>query len=365
MEKFPKRNFKSINCINFNMKFGIVCKQDDKFLLDSVKNIIALLKRKNHKVELEKTLNTLLKMNEVELQITDMTAKIILAIGDDATILRVFRDIGSKKIPILGISSGMLSFLAETDVNNFEIALKRIEQKKYSIEKRARIAVSVDGKVLPFALNELVISASRGATIVRYTLKVDKELIWRDSADGIIIATPTGSTGYALSAGGPVVSNKSNIFVVIPVCSINHNKPFVVSDNSEVVISEISSPATCEAVVDGKFRFGLDSSTIVIKKADYPALFVRFGRELNSKVFGKLRKRIETADMISKDAPPSAKFIYKILQYEGALTQKEIVRLSLLPSRTVRSALDYLVKAGLISRQTSIRDTRQSIYSTV
>jgi NAD+ kinase len=266
------------------MKIGIVCKQDDKTVLNSVKKIVDLLKERNHKIQLEKGLKAILKMNEVELQIPDMTANLILAIGDDATILRTFRDLGSKKIPVLGVSLGTIIFLAEIDINNFETALRKIEQKKYYIEKRTRIEVKVDGKVLPFALNELTISASKGATVVRYALKVDKELIWRDSADGIIIATPTGSTGYAFSAGGPIVSNKSKVFVIIPICSMNNNKSFVVNDDSEIKISDISSSATCEAVIDGRFRFGLENSAINIKKSDCPALFVRFGQEFHSKI---------------------------------------------------------------------------------
>ncbi len=344
------------------MKFGIVCKSDDPIVLENVKNVIELIKRRGHKFELESGLSDVLKMYAKESSIEKMGASIILAIGDDSTILKTFRDFRMNKKPVLGISCGASSFLSEIDINNFEIALKRIEQKKYFVEKRNRIAVEVDGQQLPFALNELTISAIKGATLIRYTLKVNGELVWRDSADGVILSTPTGSTGYALSAGGPVVSNESNVFIIIPICSSNQNKPYIVDDKSEIIVSDIISSTVCEAVIDGRYRVDLHDNIVKIKKSPVPVLFVRFGGQIRSRVFNKLKKRLVEPEIIPKNAPPSAKFIYKILQYEGPLTQKEIVTNSMLPARTVRMALNYLIKNNLITRQTSIRDTRQSIY---
>jgi len=344
------------------MKFGIVCSAEDPVVLESVKGIVGALQERGHKCELESGLPELLKKKSEGVPVGSMSSKLILAIGDDGAILRAFRELGSNSIPVLGISCGAMGFLAEIDVKNFGRALKRIERGGYSIEERSRLTVDINGKKLPFALNELAISATRGATIVRYELKVDGEVIFRDSADGIIVSTPTGSTGYALSAGGPVVSPASNIFVIIPICSINQNKPFVVNNTSEVVISEISSSSGCEAVIDGRYRVALSENTLRIRKAPANARFVRFEGGLHSRVFVKLKKKAETNDAIPKDAPPSAKFVYKLLQYEGALTQKEIISASMLPTRTVRSALNYLVKNGLVTRQISIRDTRQSLY---
>ncbi len=193
-------------------------------------------------------------------------------------------------------------------------------------------------------------------------LKIGNELIWRDIADGVIISTPTGSTGYALSAGGPIISNSSNVFLVIPICSINENKPFIVDDKSVIEIGGTSSYASCEVIIDGKYRFNLNNDTVKIKKSDFPAMFVRFEPGTHGKIFHKLGMKFETSSALSRGAPPSAKFVYKILQYEGPLTQKELIKASMLPGRTVRSSLKYLIKNGLVIRQTSLRDTRQSIF---
>jgi len=339
------------------MKFGIVCNFSDKVALDYTKKIIEMLKSRNHRVEVEENL----PVKGERVPIGKMTSKIILAIGDDSTVLRAFRELGRNEIPVLGVNCGALGFLTEVDVKNFETALRRIEKGKYFLEERSRLSVRINNRRLPFALNEVTISATRGATIIRYALKIDGEQIYRDSADGIIVATPTGSTGYALSAGGPVVSGKSKVFVVIPICSLNQNKPFIVSDESKITISDIVSSVTCEAVIDGRYRVELNKNTVEIRKAKVPAVFVRFHKGLHSKIFSKLRRKYEV-EIVPRDAPPSAKFVFKILQYEGPLTQKEIVKSSMLPPRTVRSALRYLIRNGLVVRKTSIRDTRQSIY---
>jgi NAD+ kinase len=343
------------------MKFGIVCDIDDKLALESTENIIEILKARKHIFELEKGLPELLKLKTEGISAEQMTSNIVLAVGSDSTVLRAFRELGKNKIPVLGVNCGTLGFLTEIDVKNFEEALKKIEKRKFFIEERSRIAVQINGKRLPFALNELTISATKGATIIRYALKVNGELIFRDSADGIIVSTPTGSTGYAMSAGGPIVSGNSEVFVIVPLCSLNQNKPFIVSSSSKILISDILSSTACEAIIDGRYRVELEKNVVKISKANVPACFVRFKGGLHSRIFNKLRKKLE-AGIIPMDAPPSAKFIYKILQYEGPLTQKEIAKSSMLPSRTVRSALKYLIKNNLVFKQTYIRDTRQSIY---
>lgn len=343
------------------MKFGIVCKFDDLNSLALLKNILEILRIRKHKYVLESELSKHLKLKVENADIENMHANIILVVGDDSTILRTFRDMKTKSTPVLGIGSGDASFLSECDVNQFPQLLRKMENKNYFVDKRARLQIDVNGKTLPHALNELVISASRGATLLRYTLKVDEEVIWRDSADGIIVSTPTGSTGYSLSVGGPIVSSSSGIFLITPIASINQNKPFVVSNSSTIEISDIFSSAGCEAIIDGRFRIKLENNLVKIKNSKLPAKFIRMEKRSYANIFNRLRKRAEAVN-IPKNAPPSSKFIYKILQYEGALTQKEIINLSMLPPRTVRSALDYLVKNGLVMVQTSVRDTRQSIY---
>ena len=213
-----------------------------------------------------------------------------------------------------------------------------------------------------FSLNELIVNAKKSATVIRYGILIDDELIWRDSADGIIVSTPSGSTGYALSAGGPIVSEGAGVFVIVPICSLNQQKPFVVNNTSTIIIQDISSSSKCQAIVDGRIRVDLNVNTVMITKAEAQAYFVRLGKEINSRIFHKLRRKFEIPDIVPKTAPPSAKFIYTLLRYEDRLTQKEIVEMTMLPARTVRSGINYLLKNGLIIKTSSLRDTRQHIY---
>ena len=344
------------------MKFGIVCNFENKVARDTTKNIIQLLEKRKHSVEVEEKSSRFFKRKGVPIR--NMKVDVIISVGDDATILRTFRELGDNEIPVLGVSCGATGFLSEVDVKNFESSLKLIEDGDFFIEKRTRLSARINDRKLPYALNEVVICSSKGATLIRYSLKINGELIFRDLADGVIISTPTGSTGYALSAGGPVIAGSSKVFIIVPNCSMNQNKPYVVSDDSEIEITNISSSSACRAIVDGRVRVNINGKKVMIEKAKTPAYFLRLKGSLHSRIFGKLRERMER-EVIPKDAPPSAKFIYRILQYEGPLTQKELISTSMLPARTVRHALNYLMKKGLVKRQTSLRDTRQSIYALV
>lgn len=342
------------------MKFGIVCEHDTPLIIPKIKKMIKIIKSRKHEFELEEKLAK--KIGKKGFPLKKMTSDIILCIGNSSTILRTFIELDKNEIPVLTINYGTMGFLAEIELSEFEDALKDIERKSYFIEKRSRLHVDVNGKKLPYALNDLVISSKKGATVIRYVIKVGGELLWRDIADGVIVSTPTGSTGYSLSTGGPIISGTSEVFLISPICSIGQNKPFVVDDKNTIEIGGISSSVLCEAVIDGKYRFTLNKNKVKIKKADASANFVRLGSSIYGRVFKKLGAKFETSAHLSKEAPPSSKFIFKILQYEGPLTQKEIIEASVLPGRTVRSALEYLVKNGLVIKKTSLRDTRQSIY---
>ena len=346
-----------------SMKFGISCAYDEALILDYVKDIITLLQERKHNIELEEGLSTLLNIDLDESPLSQMTAEMVLVMGGAATILRAFREIDKNKLPVLGISLGDIGFLAEIEFKDFEKSLQEIEKGNYLVEERTRLAIEIDGEQLKHGLNELTVNAKKSATVIRYALVIDDELIWRDSADGIIVSTPSGSTGYALSAGGPIVSEGANVFVIVPICSLNQtHKPFVVSNTSTVTIQDISSSSKCQAIVDGRVRVDLDSDMVSITKADVPAYFVRLEKEINSRIFHKLRRKFETPDIVPKTAPPSAKFIYTLLKYEGRLTQKEIIEMTMLPARTVRSGINFLLKNGLIMKTSSLRDTRQHIY---
>jgi len=321
---------------------------------------------KNDKLTLRKTneIKKILKNYGIDFTSYKNLGKIkcdlLLVIGDDRTILDAFLEL-EDEIPVLGISISGPHFLMEINFEDFETYLKRIIKGKYWVEKRTRLKTEIDSKKMPLALNEVVISASKPGSFLRYTLKIDGQMVWRDSGDGVIVSSPTGSTGYCLSSGGSILMENANALEIAPICSANMNRPIIVSDKSEICFYGLSSPSGYGIVIDGKHRKKINNEKIIIKKSEKFANFVRFDKKIYLGLFGKLREKSEKI-VLPKDAPPSAKFIYKILEYEGKMTQKEIISESNLPSRTVRHSLDYLIDMGFIEKHLTLRDTRQSIY---
>jgi len=326
------------------MNLGIFINKEPLYK-NEAKKIIEILKKHNLNFEVYKNLKK-------------AKCDILIVVGGDGTILKVVREL-RKQIPILGISKGV-KFLTEIKFDEFEASLKKLLKRDYKIEERMRLACNINELKIPNALNEIVVTTTKGGGVIRYSLKLDDKLIWRDSGDGVIVSTPTGSTAYSLSAGGPIVIENASTISIVPICSIENNKPLIVNDKSKIVITDIFSTAGCDVVIDGQERFKIKNKTLRIRKLKTPALFIRFSDEY-LRIFGKLREKVERI-ILPKDAPPSAKFIFKLLSYEGALTQKEIVAETNLPGRTVRHSLDYLIKNGIIEKRTTLKDTRQAIY---
>ncbi|MDP3765128.1 MAG: hypothetical protein Q8R04_01315, partial [Nanoarchaeota archaeon] len=235
-----------------------------------------------------------------------------------------------------------------------------IEREKYDIQKKSRIVAKFNESQKYPALNDIGLFPAKSASLMRYSLNVDGSQIWKDSADGIIISTPTGSTGYTFSAYGPIILGEPEILSITPIASLEKKTTVIVSDNSSIKIADVqaSSPVV---IMDGDVRIPLKSGTVEIERSKYDALFVQFSGEYS--IEKKLKKR--TSVVLSsniKNLPPSAKLIYKILSYEGDLTQKEIISATNLPERTVRYALELLLGKGLISHRPYLNDARQTVY---
>ncbi len=170
-------------------------------------------------------------------------ADLIIVIGGDGSILRTARLLGGKAPPLLGINTGHLGFLADIPQTEIIPALERILLKKeYIIESRMRLRSTVfkNGASLPMtdALNDAVLTAGPLARMVEFQISMDGRSIGTFRADGLIVATPTGSTAYSLSAGGPLVLQGLNVMLVNPICPHTlTNRPIVVPADSEIEIA--------------------------------------------------------------------------------------------------------------------------------
>ena len=259
---------------------------------------------------------------------------------------------------VLAVGPG---FLGEVSPTGLEDAIRGLLAGEYWVEERVRLEVIVGDRKLPPALNEVLLTSARGGGFLRYALEVDGERIWRDAGDGIVIATPTGSTGYGLSAGGPVVMENAEALVIAPICSATGHKPLILPRRSDILVCEIESRHGRDLVLDGGERFPLKAASFHVRQAERSVRFVRFGKARYLRVFEKLHAKREHP--LPPTLPPSAKFLYRILEEQGPLTPRQLVTESGLPDRTVRNALSALGRTGLVRRAISLRDAREALYA--
>lgn len=338
----------------------VVRDSEDDASKDKIRELVRLMEKSRIAVTGDTTMKGFrLKKAPVE----ESDADLVVVFGGDRTILRTFQRLRYKATPVLGVNTAGFSFLTEIDARQFGKYVDRLWSGDYTVEDRQRVIAKVKGKKIPPALNEVAVFPVRSGTLMRYSLRVDSELVWRDGADGLVIASPTGSTGHSMSAGGPMVAPHTDAIIITPVTSTSASThPLIVDSESRVNIETISAVGGCELVIDGQTRVRLEADHVTVQRAKNNARFVRFEKGKISRVTGRLKRRVDVFDQDIERLPPSAKFIYKLLQYEKELTQKEIIKESGLPDRTVRHSLNILVKEGMISRRTSLRDTRQDFY---
>jgi NAD+ kinase len=285
---------------------------------------------------------------------------LIISTGGDRGILDYFHKVVTDSAPVLGIyESDSTGFLAQLDVRDLEASLNRIDKGNFEIDHVFRIAVKVDGREVEPVLNDVAVFPSKSATLMEHVLKIDDKIVWRDNSDGLILSTPTGSTAYSMSAGGPMVLQKSQVFVVVSVNSLdNTRRPLIIPNDTTVEVADIVSRYHCEIVLDGGARMGIKKS-LQCSKHLVPARLVRLSG--NSSIVSLIAKKVRLAeDLLSM--PPSAKLLLKTLEYEGALSQKDLSTRTMLPERTVRLALRHLLTRGYVKKKTSLRDARQRIY---
>jgi Predicted sugar kinase len=284
---------------------------------------------------------------------------LVIVTGGDKGMLQYFHKLAVDSPPVLGVyESDTTGFLAQVDVKDIPNAVRMIMDGKYKVEEVTRLAVNVDGKELEPVLNDVALFPSKSATLTEYKLKVNGEDIWHDKSDGLIISTPIGSTAYSLSAGGPIVLRSARVFVIVPVNSMDiTRRPLIVNDDASIEVSEIISRYKCEVILDGGNRVVV-KNMLRCYKHRYPARLIRFEGYSAASLLAKKVKFAE--DMLGM--PPSAKLVLKTLEYEGAMNQRELIARTMLPARTVRLALNHLIRKGYVKRKASLRDAREKIY---
>lgn len=272
-----------------------------KEFIPHIEQLFKILKAKQVEVSLTDTFSKSLKKIAFATNDFDVLPKksslnqmdFVISVGGDGTLLDTVCLVGKKEIPILGINTGRLGFLATAAKENIESTITALFEKKYSIESRSLLSLGSDPTLfngLNFGLNEFTIHKRDTSSMITVHTYIDKQYLNSYWADGLIVSTPTGSTGYSLSCGGPLITPGARNFVITPVSPHNLNvRPIVVSDESEISF-EIEGRSE-------KFLISLDSRSVAIdasvklsvKKAEFSAKLVKFA---DYSYFDTLRQKL-------------------------------------------------------------------------
>jgi NAD+ kinase len=274
------------------MRIGVVSRLDMEESIQLTEEIVEFLLEKEIKILLDKSVTEHLnKYQDMATPLEDMDADIIIAVGGDGTILRTQSFISSKQIPLFGINMGTVGFLTEIDPELVFKSLEQILTGKYDVEKRTQLQIK-HNKKLHTALNEVVIMTRKPAKMLHIEISVDDEVAEELRADGLIVATPSGSTAYSMSAGGPIVDPQVAAFVIVPICPFKlGSRPIVVPDNSVIKVKLLREGKKAMAVIDGQSEEEINyMDEIVFRKSDDNACFVRLSKDFYRKVREKLIK---------------------------------------------------------------------------
>ncbi|MSR03648.1 MAG: NAD(+)/NADH kinase [Gemmatimonadetes bacterium] len=230
----------------------------------------------------------------------------LVTLGGDGTLLRGARSLGRKPVPVLGINLGRVGFLTACTRNELDGALARLAAGDYVIEPRMALDAEIVGAgnprfPLPPALNDVVVHKAGVARMIQLGVRVDDQDVGPYSADGLIVATPTGSTAYSLSAGGPIIAPDVEAVVITPICA--HTlavRPLVIPSTAVITITPISGWAEDLLVsVDGQQAMTLGpDDTIEIGRSEHTVQLVRFGQR---SYFARMRQSLRWGDLAERD----------------------------------------------------------------
>jgi NAD+ kinase len=233
-------------------------------------------------------------------ELSEYKPDVVITLGGDGTILRAITMIQDARVPVLGINLGRLGFLASVEKKIIRKAAKQLINKEYTLTSRSVLAIDCNLPLFsryPFALNDFTLNKRDTSSMITIHTYIDEELLNSYWADGIIISTPTGSTGYSLSCGGPIIFPDSQNFVITPVAPHNLNvRPIVIPDSHKITLKVEGRSDSFMCTLDSRYETVTSKHRIEIKKGNFPINFVQlkghsFMNTLSDKLHWGLDKR--------------------------------------------------------------------------
>ena len=230
----------------------------------------------------------------------DQKIDYLICFGGDGTILEAATIVKDSEVPIVGINTGRLGFLATISKEKLSSLMKNLIKKNYKLSHRSLLEICSDNNPIqyPFALNEISVSSKENTSMINIKVFLNEQYLNTYWADGLIISTPTGSTGYSLSCGGPIVMPESNNFIITPIAPHNLNvRPLVIADENRIEIKIIDRNTRKFLLsMDSRNEYIKNSSSIIIKKANYSINLVEmelinYSKTLREKLLWGLDRR--------------------------------------------------------------------------
>jgi NAD+ kinase len=268
---------------------GVVSRLDRKKALQLADRVVDALIAKKLDVKLEPSLAKQLRKQDLTTPLAKMKTDLVIAIGGDGTVLRTCLKLPKPEPPILAVNMGMRGFLTEVAPQE---ALKAIDQTlkgNYKTDRVIKLASQLGETKLPDALNEVSITSLAPAKLLRMSIWKNSELVGDCHSDGAVVASQTGSTGYSLSAGGPVIDPSVQAFVFTPIAPLTVFHPIVFSADSTIHI-ELQRPKKAVIVIDGHYQTETTPqlSRITITRSKYESTFIRFTGDFYHRLKGRL-----------------------------------------------------------------------------
>jgi NAD+ kinase len=222
---------------------GIISRRDNRELIDSLLALTAFLRRRPHtRILLEENVSELLGTHPFEIcRREDMgqMCQLVIVVGGDGSMLKAAPVLADQNLPVVGINRGRLGFLTDILPEEIETGLGRILAGEYKLESRFLLDVSLPGskreQLLGAAMNDVVLHPGVAAQMIEFELYIDEQFVCNQTSDGLIVATPTGSTAYALSAGGPIMHPRLDALVLVPMYPHTlSSRPIVVDSDSTI-----------------------------------------------------------------------------------------------------------------------------------
>ena len=257
--------------------------------IDSVKDLFFKLKHRGANILFDKEFakeiqnSGMLDISDFDVFDNDFSGDIAISLGGDGTLLTTANRIGSRQIPILGINLGRLGFLTDVQAHELDNLDDIIFNKKYKVDDRMVLRAEITDGSQPatlnsteYSLNEIAVLKQDLSSMISIDVSLNNEPLHTYQADGLLVSTPTGSTAYSLSVGGPIMMPENHNLIIAPVASHSLNvRPLIIPDNWKIDLAVHSRSHSYLASIDGRSITMPDSTTISISKANYTVRIIR------------------------------------------------------------------------------------------